>query len=339
MSALTHHAGGVLNALVSVPRGMTEDEAYRYLVSGELPSLGIDTLNEGADTDEDEVLDAGEVTKLLQDTSLTSAGGYSVTEIIHNFHGTHNQKTHGRRYGPDGKLKLPKPRVGDEESSGPRLSGREALTAAPVTIAANKGKEMACRPPTLDVCNDPNASFLRYNALENYRGADYDLMNRLLRGTFDENNRDLYVDDPETEWEDFEATIMDKVRRIDEVMEASKLPSDVRVMRATLTGRGIFDGHLGEDLTGFEWEEKSFTSTTVSDEVLDFFTGSDGGLIMTIDVPKGIGAVQLSDMPDEETGYDEAELLLQRGLKMQVVKDEGTDENNVRHLHVKVVQS
>lgn len=336
MSALTSTLGGMLNALVSVQRGMTEDEARQFLISGELPDLSKPPGGEESATAEvtgnEPVMSEDAARAFLANiTPLTSAGGQPATDLVFKFNENQPRDSHGRWADAPGGGDVANDFVKTLKPRG--LTGKEALESAPVSIAADNGNSMVCRPPELTICNDINSD-LRYQALENYRGTDYYVMNQLLRGVFDENDRDEYVDDVEEDWPAYEEGVMDKSRRIDETMDVSRLREDVTVMRATATGRGIFDGHLEEDLTGFEWDELGYSSATVVDDVLDMFTGTDGGLVMHILVPKGVGAIQLSSMPDDETGYDEAELLLQRGLHMRVIRDAGRDDNKIRYLWV-----
>ena len=52
---------------------------------------------------------------------------------------------------------------------------------------------------------------------------------------------------------------------------------------------------------------------------------------MTITVPAGTGAVQMSEIDHE------AELMLERGLRYRVVADHGVDDGGVRRLDVEVL--
>lgn len=172
------------------------------------------------------------------------------------------------------------------------------------------------------------------SALEGYQGSDFRAVNKVLRGM----PADRFVEEDYAGSNDIDPASardhLDKqIELIDDVMDVSKIMSDIRVLRGTETGRGIFGDRLAGSLTGFEWTEDAFVSTTVDPDVVDYFTTT--GLSMEILVPAGTGAVNLSGFRNSRGGSDEAEVLLQRGLRMRVVSDTGPGDP--RQLKVVIV--
>lgn len=121
------------------------------------------------------------------------------------------------------------------------------------------------------------------------------------------------------------------VGHIDEVMAASRLAGDVLVWRGVADGSKLFGARLGQDLAGFEWLERGYVSTSASRRIAQGFTFHQEQVLMRILAPRGTGAVQLSGM------YDQAELLLQRDLRMRVVRDRGVSPEGYRLIDVEVV--
>lgn len=171
-------------------------------------------------------------------------------------------------------------------------------------------------------------------AMENYRGADFSPINKRLRGL---PYRLSSIDDEALGEEGFRRRIGEHIELLDDVMEHSRLTADITVIRGTSTGRGIFGDALNGDLTGFEWTEGAYVSTTANPAIAEYFTIT--GLTMNIHAPKGTGAMTLSGMTGERYGKpveEEAEVLLERGLRMRVVKDSGP--GMPRTLEVEVVR-
>lgn len=157
-------------------------------------------------------------------------------------------------------------------------------------------------------------------ALERYRGKE-----------FGEINRELRAGAPS-------AANQRTAEQIDRVMGESKLSTDVTVYRGIGDIERVFGAAAGKKLTGAEWTDNSFQSTTASADTADTFLIGEGGrrtaARLHIRVPAGTGAVQLSDERYE------AELLLQRGLKMRVVSDTGPwrrGQKGVRTIEVEVI--
>jgi len=170
-------------------------------------------------------------------------------------------------------------------------------------------------------------------AMENYRAADFSPINKRLRGLPYQLSS---IDDEALGEEGFRRRIGEHIELLDEVMEHSRLTDDITVIRGTSTGRGVFGDALDGDLTGFEWTEGAYVSTTANPAIAEYFTIT--GLTMNIHAPKGTGAMALSGMTGERYGKpveEEAEVLLERGLRMRVVKDSGP--GIPRQLEVEVV--
>lgn len=169
------------------------------------------------------------------------------------------------------------------------------------------------------------------------------------------------------EWaEDEKRMVRPMVREIDKTMDVSPLPHDIEVERIIRFGkhvwgediwygdmntRGIEDfdeqdrrwarWEAGErpDLTGLEWEELAYVSTTSSDTFAEHhgrhWTGgyarADGEpVIMRIRVMAGTKAIQLSE--HGEVG----EILLQHGMRARIDKDHGVDSKGFRRVDVRM---
>lgn len=238
--------------------------------------------------------------------------------------GQHDQSDHGKKGGAKALLKTA------------AKAGQEALDSSPAKLVDDGLGPLNPRHVRGKITwssGDPGWSDeeheARLTALEGYRGADYAQVNTKLRGM-----------PPQSFWlneggvEEFDQRTDEKVALLDSVMDHSRLTSAVSVLRGSSTGRGVFGSALDGDLAGFEWTEGAYTSTTANPAIAEYFTIS--GLLMTITVPKGVGVVNLSPLVrPTDGGDDEAELLLERGLRMRVVTDSGP--GNPRHLEVEVV--
>jgi hypothetical protein len=199
-------------------------------------------------------------------------------------------------------------------------------------------------------------------ALAEYEGVEYQFTNNYLR---DPSGMERALKDhPEAL-----SAIRDRVSQIDQTMDASRLSEDVEVERVIQHGETVFGPETwygaermssdldrsdaaydrwidGErpDLTGAKWKEKAYASTTADGTITDHYgdrykrTNSPGDgepVVLKIRVPAGTGAVQMSPMNDGKKG--EGELLLERGLTMQVTADRGVNDVGLRVLEVEVV--
>jgi hypothetical protein len=142
-------------------------------------------------------------------------------------------------------------------------------------------------------------------ALYDYTGMTYGEVNRPLRRGLGSLRA---VTDP---------GVRAQIRLMDAAMSRSALTSDVVLYRGTSGGSRIFGSHWDSNLTGAEWTEHAYLSTSSSQRQAAIFANSHNGAQIRLLVPKGTHGIEL-------TGDDaEAEVLLQRGLRLVVVSDTG----------------
>lgn len=163
------------------------------------------------------------------------------------------------------------------------------------------------------------------DALATYQGAEYAVINGTLR--------DAAIGDPVPP----DAEVDGWIAAIDKAMTSSALTSDVVTWRGARRATKIFGDRFSQDLTGMEWSEPSYTSTTASRGIAEWFASPKDGVRMRIVIPAGVGAVQVSAVHNDDGVRDEAELLLQRGLKMRVAADHGFAPDGVRDIDVEVL--
>jgi hypothetical protein len=176
--------------------------------------------------------------------------------------------------------------------------------------------------PKLGVSRRPrpeeHADSLR--AVNTYTGAEYNAINAHLRGT-----RMPYGFTAED--------VTPVIARVDQAMAASTLAAEIVVHRGVLNAVGMFGARLNGDLTGMEWREDAYVSTTAKESKAKGFAGTTAAapMVMRILAPAGTHAVEASGMDLE------AEVLLARGTRLRVVADRGRDPQGVRHIDVEVV--
>lgn len=164
----------------------------------------------------------------------------------------------------------------------------------------------------------------QYRGLSAYISEDYQPINHVLRGGSD---ADLAANWPDVTRENID----DWVAGVDSAMEQSRLPQEAAVYRG-LNATRIFGDAFEQDMTGLEWQEDAYASTSTDARVSRQFAGrGHGATMMNVLVPQGVGAVELSD-----ESY-ESELLLERGLRFRVVADRGFGDDGTRWLDVEVV--
>lgn len=180
------------------------------------------------------------------------------------------------------------------------------LAAAPKDVEADSGPRKVSKAGTA--------------AIERYRGKAFSEINGDLRsGKMSAKTR---------------AT----VEEIDKVHAESKLADDVVLHRGIGNVEAVFGPAAKKKLTGAEWTEQAFQSTSADPAVAERFTISEDGkraaAVIKMRVPKGTGAIQLSDERYE------AEVLLERGLKLRVISDTGPwrrGQKGYRTIEVEVV--
>lgn len=158
----------------------------------------------------------------------------------------------------------------------------------------------------------------QHEAFADYKGLFFNLeVNEGLRG-----NRELK---PET---------VARIRDMDTAMQASSLTDEIVVYRGIGEGPAVFGAQFDDDLTGVEVTDAAFMSTSTNEESAGGYSrwrGAPRPVVMRLVVPEGVGAVHISDAAE---GRDE--LLLQRGLRLRVVRDRG-EVDGTRRLDVEVV--
>jgi hypothetical protein len=158
--------------------------------------------------------------------------------------------------------------------------------------------------------------------LEAYLDENYQPINHILRGGDPSRLRGYYTD---------EAQVQGWTEGIDEAMAASPLPDDITVWRG-FDGRHFLGEGYDEDLTGLEWREDAYTSSTTSRATAEGFASGDNGTVIRMLVPSGTSAIELSD------GTGESEVMLDRGLRLRVVADRGYNAAGLRILDVEVIR-
>jgi len=196
----------------------------------------------------------------------------------------------------------------------------DALTAAPARIGTKKD------PLPGAVGLTPAQQREAYRGLLDYKGPSYVAINGWLRGGMRERFSAAEI----------EAARPDAERRIAAIdlgMLASPLARDVMVYRGVFAARDLFGDRATGDLTGHEWVEQSYVSTSAMESLGRQFARNNpsGGVLLRILVPRGVHGVTLSAY-----GGKEGELLLQRGLRLRVAVDRGIVDG-VRVLEVEVL--
>jgi hypothetical protein len=231
----------------------------------------------------------------------------------------------------------PPPPVSPTEPATPAEPAAEPQQATPSDEAPADGPSVdtltgdAVRnaAPLSWVRNQADLTDEQHLGLDEYRRAGYRPINHLLRGGDADGLADFYVD---------EAEVQGWIGGIDSAMESSPLADDVIVWRGHRNGPRMFGDSFSGDLTGIEWREAAFVSTSSDETVATGFAREHsttstpaGSVVMRLVTPAGTGAVELSD------GSYESEMLLDRGHRYRVVADRGVDGDGVRQLDVEVL--
>ncbi len=205
----------------------------------------------------------------------------------------------------------PKPaseRPSFDERAEAAASGAAAREAAPVSL--NRRHEL---------------TETEAEGLDAYIDESYKPINQMLR-TGDEDVERFYTT-PEQ--------VRGWIDGVDEAMDRSPLAEETQTWRGVKQGEVLFGDNIDGDLTGAEWDEAAYVSTSSDRAVAEGFANEgldvNRQVGMRIVTPAGVGAVEISG---EEY---ESELLLQRGLRMRVVADRGRDSEGRRLLDVEVL--
>lgn len=240
---------------------------------------------------------------------------------------------------------------------GKPLTGERALESAPVRLI---------RPPRGHGGNYEGAGITgppghgSALALAEMEGVEHEVTNNHLRnaGKPPPPGQQEPSADTQERLRRLDAKTEARIADLDQTMAVSKLPEPVIVYRGVKDGSVMFGDtwygkyadpsdsfekqdqmwelwQAGErpDLTGVTWEEKAYSHTTVDGARLAGYARKVADLepvAMTITVPAGTGAVQMSEIDHE------AELMLERGLTFRVTADHGVDSGGVRRLDVEV---
>jgi hypothetical protein len=123
------------------------------------------------------------------------------------------------------------------------------------------------------------------------------------------------------------------VAGIDSAMASSALTQDVETWRGVRNASTMFGAdRMSGDLTGMQWREDAFVSTSPDPGGVGGFAGTRSDpMRMRIVAPAGTAAIDMSDPADPS----EVELLLDRGHTFMVVADHGVIDG-VRQVDVQV---
>jgi len=223
---------------------------------------------------------------------------------------------------PDAPSDAPEPPV-----TSPPTPAAESPTVTPPAsfdqrlADARSGDDALASAPANMLNPDSGLTPEQFEAVDDYRDIFYTGVNGALRGGPSDDE------------------IQQRIDHLDAAMAASPLTSDIVTYRGVMNASHMFGDRLNGDLTGMEWDEQAFSSTSTDRNMADeFATGSSDtsrAVVMRVLVPAGTGGITLSDSDQEAVGYyPESEILLQRGLRMRVVADNG---GTPRQIDVEVV--
>lgn len=110
-----------------------------------------------------------------------------------------------------------------------------------------------------------------------------------------------------------------RIERMDRVMSASPLQADAVLYRGVADIGKVFGPASGGSLAGAQWTEAAYMSASANIRMAHMFAapGEATAGVMEIRVRRGVQGVELSGASDQ------AEILLQRGLRPRVVEDRG----------------
>jgi hypothetical protein len=196
-----------------------------------------------------------------------------------------------------------------------RLSTQMASSRDPFEGVVT-GREAFRAVPDLDTRADNDSNDERgrrlSRAITMYVGNNFKNMNESLR------------EGRSSSWGDTDRQVAD----LASALRRYRLRQDVLTYRGVYSGdRAFGDLWAKEDMTGVEWSDRGFFSTSVREDEARKHTRR--GALMRVKIPAGTGAGRVGP-------WDEAEVLLPPGTQFRVVADHGM-QDGVRRLDVEVV--
>lgn len=292
-----------LTTRAEMPRGMTEAEAYHYLMTDELPTDTQDPTPGSSNAHND----VSSVSSLPNATSLNEMP--PLTADAFKFDPNQPRDSEGRW--------TDTPSVGNSSSFSQRfddaLTGDEVLHASPVMYHYDpKDRHFG----SLDKAVQDDVM----QSIRTYSGESYLSINSYLRNVDPASTRHKLDYDMAKE----------HVPNLDKAMEASPLLHDVITYRGVYSPKKVFGSSYNASpgsMTGLRYRDDGFSSTSSSKKVAEDFSMDE--VVLRILTPKGTHAVALSS-------GGENELLLDRGLTYKIVNDY-VDDNGKRYFDVMVV--
>jgi hypothetical protein len=269
-----------------------------------------------------------EMAKLLKSNGITPYGKAGDSAV---FNRAEHQALPGSKLAPGAKVRIVRPghtlsRDGEDiplskslveqaDEAAPKSDALTAKVGAPrkgrAAVSAVPYRFSGSETANADLFPDLAERVAVNDAFRSYKGIGSRRVNKSLR----------------------EGTHVDgRVEQMDKAFARSQLSSDVIVWRG---GRGFEFGDRATwpaDLTGREWTDKAFVSTSPDQIKAEPFARD--GVLMRVLAPAGTPAVHLRAPNRIET--PESEILLNRGLTFRVVGDGGVVDG-VRRLDVEVV--
>lgn len=157
-------------------------------------------------------------------------------------------------------------------------------------------------------------------AVRLYRNSTYREIPGYLRGGED---KVLKIREQVGQQEPSLEPVSQHVALIDQAMAAAPLAQPIEVYRGVRDLPEVIGQQLDGQVVGIEWTEQSFPSTSVEPNVATIFADDD--VLLKLHVPAGVGGIQLDSRPTHREHTREAEILLQRRLRMRVVDEHSED--------------
>jgi hypothetical protein len=124
---------------------------------------------------------------------------------------------------------------------------------------------------------------------------------------------------------------------LDEALKKGTRDRDVVVFRGMSDPASAFgDAWNDDDVTGLEWTQKAYSSTSADPVTAEEFA-KRGGMVMRVLIPKNVKVGGVDMRHPENPNNHEDELLLGRDVRYRVVFDGGVDAKGRRRLDVEVV--